>query len=121
MKLDRYQKLPVYINCLTLVICVVILFLPIEQILTVYKVVNGVKTVEFVSKAEGIFRLIIVSVASGVIWILFRKWIEKKITNNPEYMRYYFIKFYINFFFFAWTSLPSVMGILSIILWLRGI
>lgn len=119
MKLKKNHALPVLMMCIALALSVVLIVLPVEQILVTYKVVNGVKTVEYVSKAEGIFRIIAVSLGCGCAWIFLKNRMEKKCTAEPNMLSYRFRSFGIDIFFFALTLLPSVMSILSILLWIR--
>lgn len=116
MKLNQNLRFPLIVVSFTLVICVVLIILPVEQIVTTYVVVNGVKTVEFVPKWEGIVKMLISHGICTAAWIFIRRWIKKIIANHKELVSYRVIGFSVNFFFFAWASLPAVMGILSIIL-----
>ena len=53
MKIPKYLQLPIVMVCITVIICVILMILPIDQVLVTYKTVNGVNTVEYVSKAAG--------------------------------------------------------------------
>lgn len=116
MKLDQNLRFPLIVISFTLVVCVVLIILPVEQIVTTYVVVNGVKTVEFVPKWEGIIKMLISHGVCATAWILIRRWIKKIIANHKELVSYRVIGFAVSFLFFAWASLPAAMGILSIIL-----
>ena len=121
MSLKTEHRMPVIMMYLALVICVFLLILPVEQILTTYTIENGVKTVAFVPKAEGVIGLIAVSAVCGASWILLRSWIGKRIAAQPDLLSCRIIKGVINFAFFCWTLLPSLMGVLSIVRWIWGI
>lgn len=116
MKLDKNMRFPLVAVCLTVLICLVLIILPIDQVVTTYKVVNGVQSIVFVPKWEGIVKMLIVSGVIAVAWTWVQKRVEKKISENNNLTSYRIIGFILNLYFFALSTLPAVMGIVSIVI-----
>lgn len=114
MKIPKYLHLPIVMVCITVVICVILMILPIDQVLVRYKTVNGVKTVECVSKAAGVIRYLGGTIFVAAVWSLIRKSLDRAVSQNSDFVSYRFIRFATNAVFFVLASIMPVIGILSI-------
>ena len=120
MNLEKYICLPAIMLCVSITICILLSVLPVNQIVSVYKNVNGIKTVEFLPKLLGIAVIFATTVLVAIIWSLVRRALDKIVAKNGMLTSYRVIRFFVNAAFFIWASLPSYMGILSIILSFTG-
>ena len=115
MKLPKYLRLPIAMVCITVIVSIILMLLPIEQVLRTYEIVNGAKTVVLVPKIIGVLLYFIASVFAAALWAFIRRAIDKVVAQNSGYFSYRFIRIAINVMFFALTSLAPVLGILSIV------
>ena len=120
VNLKKYMRFPAAILCVCVVICILLLVLPVDQIVKVYKVVNGIKTVEYLPKFAGIAGILGTTIVLAVIWSLVRKGLDTSVSRNDTQTSYRVIRFFVNAVFCIWAVLPSFMGILSIILLFNG-
>lgn len=120
MNLEKHMRLPAIMLCVSIAICILLMILPVNQIVSVYKNVNGIKTVEFLPKLLGTAVILAMTVLVAIIWSLVRKALDQIVAKNGTLTSYRVIRFFVNAAFFIWASLPSYMGILSIILSFNG-
>ena len=118
MKTIKRHKAPVFMVCLSLFVAILLTIFPVSEVLLTYKLVNGVKTVEFVSKFEGIYKIFVSTILATGLWIPVRIWNDKKRRENPGFVSYELRRFAINAYFGILSLLPSAMGIASIIIWI---
>lgn len=121
MKIKKNHRLPLLMICISLSFCLVLALLPVKEIVVTYSVVNGIKTVEFVSKTEGIFIMISISLIMNCLWIFARNRIDRKPPNGPGLFFVFSNKWMMNLWFFVICSVPAIMGIISLILWMCDI
>ena len=120
MKIPRYARLPVCLIGVSLVVCLLLAILPVDQILVSYAVRNGVESIVFVPKIEGILRIIVLSVVFGFLWI----WLNRRFHHSSsDALTFFGIRVNKNsagFFLGFMMVLASAMGIISIIIWILG-
>ena len=121
MKLANEHKLPLCMIGLSVFVSVILLILPVDKILVTYQVVNSVKTVEYVSKSEGIFKLVVSALVVYVMWILRRRKHRLKCEQNPDMVSHRLRRGFEDLFFSVIGLVPVVAGIISIVIWLCGL
>ena len=115
MNLPKYLRLPILMVCITVIVCIILMLLPLEQVLRTYEIVNGVKSVVYIPKIIGVIGYFITSVFVAALWAFIRRAIDKEVAQNSGYFSYRFIRIVINVMFLVFASLTPVLGIISIV------
>ncbi len=118
MELIGNHKLPLFMIGLSILVSVILLILPIDQILVTYKVVNGVKSIVYVTKPEGVCKLLAASMSVNFMWIFTRRKNRHNRDRNPDLFSYRLRGGAMNLFFASLALLPPIAGIISIVTWL---
>lgn len=120
MKLLKNHTFPVLMTCIAITLCVVLAVLPIEEILSTYRMVNDVKTVEYVSKAEGIFKVIASSFGTSCVWFFLRNRYRTKYREEPGMISIRLRIICTDIIFFLYSLIPSIVCIISLVLWIKN-
>lgn len=121
MKLKTRHKISCAMLLISAVIAMILAVLPLEEIMTGYKVINGVEDVTDVPKIQGLVSMIVVPVVCGILWHLVGKWNDKRIAEEPELKSYRLHSVLIAVPFLVWMFLPIGFGIANIVLWIQSL
>lgn len=120
MKRNKRQIVSLLIICFSFLISLIVYVTSSEQILTGYRVVNGVKSITYMPKLNGVLAMSGIPIIMSILWDFIAKKNEGKIAEKPELLSYKIRGAFINFYFLALSVLPAIMGIINIILWIKS-
>jgi hypothetical protein len=112
------QKLSILILLISATLSLLIWLLPINQVLTGYRIINGIESTTYVLKEDGIISIIMVPGVVCLIWNFLAKRNDLKMQDNDKLYSYRFRGAVMDVVFFLLASLPSAFGIANIVLYL---
>lgn len=115
------KKISFIFILVTLILAAIILILPVDQILTGYSVRNGVETITYVPKMQGIGKMAVIQIAVCLMWNYCSNRMEKKAEAEPELVGYRVKTILLDVYFCIMNSVGAMVGIINIVLWLKNL